>query len=92
MLLSNTYSNKIDDLVDSSDKKNVISCRQTRNATSPQLLDIERNRVAGHSKIEKGAIKKNRVVGHFEKRKGIEDINGDMSEICFFNRERTKCN
>ena len=50
--LSNMFNNKVDDLIDSSDKKVVISHCQSRNATSPQLPAIERDRVAGHSKPE----------------------------------------
>ena len=35
VLLSNSFSNRLDDLVDTSDKEDVISRRRTRNVTSP---------------------------------------------------------
>ncbi len=52
MLLSNMFSNKLDDLVDSSDEEDVISHRQNRNTTSPQLLATGKDRIAGHSEPE----------------------------------------
>ena len=76
VLLSNAFSNRLDDFVDTSDKENVIGCRQTRNATSPQLPGTGRNRVAGHS----------------ERGEGMEDVNGELSEVCFLDRGIIKCN
>ena len=67
MLLSNAFSNRLDDLVDTFDKEDIISRRPTRNATSPRLLGIGRNK----------------VVGHFQREKGIEDVNRDLFKVCF---------
>ena len=76
MLLSNAFSDRLDDLVNISDKEDVISLRQTRNATSLQLPGTGRNRFAGHS----------------ETRDRMEDVNEDMSEVCFLDRRIIKCN
>ncbi len=65
MPLSNMFSNRLDDLVDSSDEEDVISCRQNRNATSPQLSATGRDRVAGHSEPEER----------------VEGAKGDTSDI-----------
>lgn len=92
MLLSNAYSNKIDYLVDSSDKEDIINCRQTKNMTSPWLLNIGKNRVPSSSKIKEGFIEKNRVARHSEKEDEREDVNGNMSEVSFLNWEKTKYN
>ena len=67
MLLSNSFNNRLDDFIDTSDEEDVINRRQTRNATSPRLSGIGRNGVASHS----------------ERGDGMEDVNGDMSEVCF---------
>ncbi len=69
--LSNMFSNRLDDLVDSSDEKNVICCRRTRNATSPRLPVTRRNRIS-----EEGASGKNRVAGHSEMKEGASGRNG----------------
>ncbi len=53
MPLSNIFSNRLDDLVDSSNEEDVISRRQNKNATSPQLPATGRDRVADHSEPEK---------------------------------------
>lgn len=90
--LSNVYSNRIDDLVDSSNKEDIINRYQSRNATCLQLPDISKNRVAGHSKIKEGVIRKNGVTGHSERGEGMEDMNGDMSEISFIDRGITRYN
>ncbi len=50
--LSNTFSNRLDDLVDSFDKEDVISRRRNRNATRPQLPATRTDRVVGHSEPE----------------------------------------
>lgn len=65
--LSNIFNNKFDDLINSSDKKNVISCRQNRNSISLQLP----------------AIKRNRVAGHFEPEEKMEGVKGDISDVSF---------
>lgn len=52
MLLSNILKNRLDDLVDSPNKDDIINRRQSRNATRPQLLAIERNRVANYFELE----------------------------------------
>ena len=99
--LSNVFSNRLDDLVDISDEEDVISHRQTGNATSPQLPGRGKNRVAGNSQMQEGASGRNRVAGHsereeratekngvarrFDRKKGIEGANGDMSEVSCLN-------
>lgn len=60
------FSKKLDNLYNSSDKENVIYCRKTKNATSPQLLGIRRIKVTSYFEIEKKASEKNRVAGHFK--------------------------
>ncbi len=94
MPLSNVFSNRLDDLVDSSDEENVIRCCRTRNATSLRLPGTGRkkiaeegasgrNRVAGHSEMEEGTSEKNRVAGHPEMEEGATGRNrvADHSEI-----------
>ncbi len=76
MPLSNTFSNRLDDLVDSSDEEDVISRRQNRNATSLQLPATGRDRVAGHSEPE-------------ERMKGAK---GNMSDVSFLYQGIIKCN
>lgn len=99
--LFNVFTNRLDNFINTSNKKNVISHCQTRNVTSLWLPGTRRNKLAGYSEIEKGALRKNRVTSHFkiekgatgrnevagysEKGKRIEDINGDISEVSFLN-------
>lgn len=47
--LSNIFSNRLNGLIDSFDKEDIISCCQNRNAKSPQLPAIGRDKVTGHS-------------------------------------------
>lgn len=81
--LFNIFSNRLDNLVNSYDEENIISHCQNRNATSPQLPAIEKNRVAGHSKIEEGATERNRVTGCFEIKEEIESVNEDTFDVSF---------
>ena len=106
--LCNVFNNRLDDLVDTSNEKDVISRRQTGNATSPRLLKRGKNKVAGNSQMQEGALERNRVAGHsereeraigrngipgrFDREKRIEGANRDMSEISFLNRRILKCN
>ncbi len=76
MPLSNTFSNRLDNLVDSSDKEDVISRRRNRNTTSPQLSATGRDRVAGHSEPEEQ----------------MEGAKGDMSDVSFLYQGIIKCN
>ncbi len=76
MPLSNTFSNRLDDLVDSSDEEDVISRRRNRNATSPQLPSTGRDRVAGHSEPEER----------------MEGTKGDTSDVSFLYRRIIKYN
>lgn len=62
------FGNRLDDLVDSSDKEDVIRHRQNRNIISSQLPGIGRDRIVGHSKLKKR----------------IEDVKRDTSDINFF--------
>lgn len=75
VLLSNMYSNSLNDIVNSFKKENVISHCQNRNTISLQLPTIKRDRVAGN----------------FEPEKRIEGANGDMSDVSFFYRRIIKC-
>lgn len=108
MPFSNVLSNKLDDFVNTFDKEDIINCYQTRNATSPWLLNTERNRIADHSKIkekaltknkpasqtkiEKRTIKKNRVAEYFQRGEERENINKDISKISFLNQRIIKYN
>ncbi len=74
--LSNIFSNRLDDLVDSSDKEDVINCRQNRNATSLQLP----------------AIRSNRIASYFEPKKWMKGAKGDTSDISFLYQGIIKCN
>ncbi len=68
VLLSTTISNRLDDLVDSSNKEDVFSRHRNRNATSPQLPATGRDRVTNHSEPEeriKGAKKDTSDVSFF---------------------------
>ena len=47
------FSNRLNNLVNSSNKKDVISYCQNKNTKNPQLLAIKKDRVAKHSKLEK---------------------------------------
>ncbi len=84
--LSNVFSNKLDDLVDSSDEEDAIRCRRTRNTTSSRLPVTGRNRiaeegasgrnrVAGHSEMEERTSGRNRVAGHPEIKEGATGRN-----------------
>ena len=73
--LSNVFSNRLDDLVNTSDEEDVISRRQTRNATSPRLPGREKNRVAGNSQIQERASGRNRVAGHSEREERATERN-----------------
>lgn len=70
MSLSNIFSNKFDDLVNTSDKEDDISHYQIRNKTSSWLLNKKRNKVIGCFEMEKEALKRNRVVNYFEIKEG----------------------
>ena len=74
--LSNAYSNRLDNFINTSKKKDIISRCQTRNATSPQLSNIGRNGVAAH----------------FKRGEGMENRNRDMSKVCFFDQRIIKYN
>lgn len=76
MLLSNLFSNKLDNLANNSDKADVISCCQTKNAISSWLPDIGRNKVANHSEIEEETLEKNSVAGHSKIEEEATEKNG----------------
>ena len=46
------FSNKLNDLVHSSNEKNIISYHQNKNTINPQLLAIGKGKVAGYFKLE----------------------------------------
>ena len=87
VLLFNIFSNRLDELIDSSNNKDVISCRQKRNVTIPQLPATEKNRVAGHSGMEEGTAGWNKVASHSEMERGIKGVNSDLSDVRFFIKE-----
>ena len=74
--LSNIFSNRFDDLVNSSNKEDVISRCQNRNLTSPQLPAIRKDRVATHSELEER----------------IEGAKKDISDVSFIYQGIIKCN
>lgn len=84
LLLYNFFSNRFDNLIDSLDDKNIINRYQKRNATRSWFPATRKNRVAGHSKVKKGAARRNRISIYSEKKPGIEDINGDLCNVKFF--------
>lgn len=67
MPLFNLFNNRLNDLIDNSDKEDIISCRLDKNVTSPQLLTIWENKVTGNFKLDKG----------------IENLNKDIVNIIF---------
>ena len=83
MPLSNLFSDRLDDLVDSSDDKDVISRCQKKNATRARLPTIGSNGVISYFEIEEGATRRNRVAGHSGMEHGIECANGDSSNVSF---------
>ncbi len=76
MPLSDIFSNRLDDLVNCSDKKDVISHHQNRNTISPQL----------------SATGRDRVTGHFEPKERMEGAKGDTSDVSLLYRGIIKCN
>lgn len=52
MLLFNIFNNRFNDIVNSSNKKDIINCLK-KNTTSFQLPITKRNKVFNYSKIEK---------------------------------------
>lgn len=51
MPLLNMFNNRLDNIIDTSDKEDFISNCQTRNMTSFSLLNTRKNRVASNSQI-----------------------------------------
>lgn len=68
MTLSNLFSNKLNNLVNSFEEENIISCHPGKNATSPQLLATKRNRVTSNSELDEG----------------MEGSNKDTLDVSFF--------
>lgn len=64
--LSNLFGSRLNDLVNSFDKKDIISYCQRTNATSPWLPTTGRNGVAGQFELRKKTVGRNRVVTHSE--------------------------
>lgn len=100
ILLSNLFSNRLDNFVNSFDKENIICYCQTKKVTSSWLLDIKKNRVVNYFKIKKKALEKNRIIGYskieekaidknkitsqFKIEEKIKSANEDISKISFF--------
>lgn len=76
MSLSNLFSNRLDNLIDSSNEENIISCCSDKNATNPQLPAIWENEVTGDSKLDER----------------MEDLNEDTLDLSFFYWGVIKCN
>lgn len=64
-LLSNVFSNKLNNFINNSSNKNIIS-HYKKNTTSFWLPTTKKNRVADHFKIKEIAGKKNRVTNYFK--------------------------
>lgn len=47
------------------------------------LIAIKRNRVASHFEIEEEVVERNRVVYHSRIKQGMEEANGDLSDVNF---------
>lgn len=107
LLLLNMLSNKFNDFVNTFNKQNIISRHQTRNAMSPLRPGTENNKVVGnsqiqkklqknrvisYSKMKKRAIGKNGIAKYFKREKEMENTNGDISEVSFFNQRIIKYN
>lgn len=88
MPLSNRFSNRLDDFVNSSDNKNVLSRCQKRNVITSRLLAIWTNGVASHSKIEEKAAGSNRASSHSRIELGIKSTNSDLLDIRFSIKEK----
>ena len=88
MQLSNVIIIRLDDLLNSSDKKDFICCYQRKN----RIIDhskigekaLRKNRVVDHSEIMEEVTKKNRITSYFKMEEQIESVNGDMVKISFF--------
>lgn len=65
------FSNRFNELVNNSDKEDIISHHLNKDVTSLGLLVIGRNKIASHIEIEKIAIEKNRDASHTEIGKAI---------------------
>ena len=74
--LSNIFSNRLDNLVNTFKEKDVISQLHIGNATSIWLPGTGRNKVASNSQIQEKVLGRNRVAGHFEREKKAERRNG----------------
>lgn len=53
---------------------------------------MRKNRVIGYSGREERATKKNRIAKRSNKKEGIEDVNGNISKVSFFDQRITKYN
>ncbi len=76
MPLSNLFSNRPDNLVDSANEADIISYRQNRNTTTSQLP------VTG----------KDKVTGHSESKERIKGAKKDIFDVSFFYQETIKYN
>lgn len=63
------FSNRLDNLLNSFDKKNIISCCQNRDVTSLRLSVTRWNSVVSHTKIDKNNLRMNRDGDHTETHK-----------------------
>lgn len=85
--LSNIFSNRLNDLIYSSNKKDIIGHRQNGNAISLEQLATRKNRVVGPSKIEEKALERNKIVGGSKIDQEIENANGNKLNFGLFVEE-----
>lgn len=87
MQLLNIFSDRLNNLINSSNNKDVISYGQKKNVTSPQLLAKRRNRVSGQVEIEKKVAERNRIADYFKIKLEMKSTNNDLSDVRFFIKE-----
>lgn len=74
VLLFIIFSNKLNNLVNSSNKNNIIICCQNKDITSLRLLDIISNNIARPTKMNKSISRKNKNTSHFDIKEKMSDV------------------
>lgn len=79
----NMFSNKLNNLVDSSNEEDIISYSQNRDLTNFELLIIKRNCLICHIEMNKNALERNIIAGYDDIDDGILGKNryASQSEI-----------
>lgn len=83
MLLSNLFSKRLNDFVNSFNNKNIIYCCKINNNINLWLVDTGRNSFASYFEKEKKATKKKKIADNF-KIEGVEGANRDISKVSIF--------